>query len=934
MLRIESAPEATMQPTKVVKRSGEIVEFDEERIRNAILKAVMATGKKLSAASVDAIVDCVVEDVRRQFAESYPSVENIQDLVEKNLVLAGRYEIAKAYILYRAERRKSREEAKKRAIADARLGRLTIGRPDGSPELFDVEKIEQLLRRIGDDLGDAIDVDHLVQEVISNVYDGISSDEIGQALVLATTTFIERHPAYSRLAARLVLQTLYSEVFGCSVEIDEVDSTYREAFVSGIRYGSESGLLDPRLADFDLGLLAASLSPERDLLFEYVGIQTLCDRYLIRRGGRCLELPQIFWMRVAMGLALEETDCNERAMDFYELMSKLLFVPSTPTLFYSGTACPQLSSCYLTTIDDDLDHIFKSLADNAQMAKWSGGLGNDWTNLRATGSSISSSEVESQGVVPFLKIANDVTLAIGRSAKRRGATCAYLETWHLDIEDFLDLRRHTGDERRRTRDLNTANWVPDLFVKRVLAEKEWTLFSPDDVPDLHGLYGQAFEKRYVEYELMAEYGKIDLFRRVSAKSLWRKMLTALFETGHPLITFKDACNIRSPQDHAGVIHSSNFCTEITLNTSVDETAVCNLGSVDLARHIKNGGLDSERLAATVKTAIRMLDNVVDINYYPTPEARNSNLKHRAIGLGIMGFQDALYELDLPFESEGAMDFADQAMELVSYHAILASSRLARERGPYASYGGSKWDRGLLPLDTVDLLEKERGVPIDLPRTQRLDWTPVRDQVRRHGMRNSNLMAIAPTATISDLSGCSPCIEPIYKNIWVMAVGSGEFTVVNPHLVGDLERLGLWGDDMLEQIRFCDGSLSLIPEIPQQLKEKYKQAFEVDPICCLRMTAMRGKWIDQSQSHTIFVKGGSGRVLSDVYLAAWRLGLKTTYHLRTPAAGRVEDKAVDASEHGLSRQRDHSTMAADEDGGTGARVTATRPGSARSDVYPL
>ncbi|MGB6993655.1 MAG: ribonucleoside-diphosphate reductase subunit alpha, partial [Thermoanaerobaculia bacterium] len=747
-----------MQPTKVVKRSGEIVEFDEERIRNAILKAVMATGKKLSAASVDAIVDCVVEDVRRQFAESYPSVENIQDLVEKNLVLAGRYEIAKAYILYRAERRKSREEAKKRAIADARLGRLTIGRPDGSPELFDVEKIEQLLRRIGDDLGDAIDVDHLVQEVISNVYDGISSDEIGQALVLATTTFIERHPAYSRLAARLVLQTLYSEVFGCSVEIDEVDSTYREAFVSGIRYGSESGLLDPRLADFDLGLLAASLSPERDLLFEYVGIQTLCDRYLIRRGGRCLELPQIFWMRVAMGLALEETDCNERAMDFYELMSKLLFVPSTPTLFYSGTACPQLSSCYLTTIDDDLDHIFKSLADNAQMAKWSGGLGNDWTNLRATGSSISSSEVESQGVVPFLKIANDVTLAIGRSAKRRGATCAYLETWHLDIEDFLDLRRHTGDERRRTRDLNTANWVPDLFVKRVLAEKEWTLFSPDDVPDLHGLYGQAFEKRYVEYELMAEYGKIDLFRRVSAKSLWRKMLTALFETGHPLITFKDACNIRSPQDHAGVIHSSNFCTEITLNTSVDETAVCNLGSVDLARHIKNGGLDSERLAATVKTAIRMLDNVVDINYYPTPEARNSNLKHRAIGLGIMGFQDALYELDLPFESEGAMDFADQAMELVSYHAILASSRLARERGPYASYGGSKWDRGLLPLDTVDLLEKERGVPIDLPRTQRLDWTPVRDQVRRHGMRNSNLMAIAPTATISDLSGCSPCIE--------------------------------------------------------------------------------------------------------------------------------------------------------------------------------
>ncbi|MEE9561705.1 MAG: ribonucleoside-diphosphate reductase subunit alpha, partial [Thermoanaerobaculia bacterium] len=463
---------------------------------------------------------------------------------------------------------------------------------------------------------------------------------------------------------------------------------------------------------------------------------------------------------------------------------------------------------------------------------------------------------------------------------------------------------------------------------------EWTLFSPDDVPDLHGLYGRAFDKRYVEYELMADYGKIDLFKRISAKSLWRNMLTALFETGYPWITFKDACNIRSPQDHAGVIHSSNFCTEITLNTSVDETAVCNLGSVDLARHVKNGGLDSERLAATVKTAIRMLDNVVDINYYPTPEARNSNLKHRAIGLGIMGFQDALYELDLPFESEGAMDFADQAMELVSYHAILASSRLAKERGPYASYGGSKWDRGLLPLDTVDQLEKERGVPIDVARIQRLDWTPVRDQIRRHGMRNSNLMAIAPTATISDLSGCSPCIEPIHKNIWVMAVGSSEFTVVNPHLVEDLDRIGLWGDDMLEQIKFCDGSVLLIPEIPPQLKKKYKQAFEVDPVCCLKMTATRGKWIDQSQSHTIFVKDGSGRMLSDVYLAAWRLGLKTTYRLRTLAAARIEDKTVDASEHGLSRNRDYSTMAAGENGGTGVRVAATGPGSARSGAYPL
>ena len=767
----------------------------------------------------------------------------------------------------------------------------------------------------------------------------MTSEEIARALVLATAASIERHPAYSFLAARLVLETLYAEVFGRRVELDELDSAYREAFVRGIRYGSESGLLDPRLADFDLGLLAASLSPERDLMFQYLGIQTLCDRYLIRRGGRCLELPQIFWMRVAMGLALEETDSNERAMDFYELMSNLYFVPSTPTLFYSGTACPQLSSCYLTTIDDDLDHIFKALADNAEMAKWSGGLGNDWTGLRAAGASIGTSGVESQGVVPFLKLANDVTVAIGQSAKRRGAACAYLETWHLDIEDFLDLRRHTGDERRRTRDLHTANWVPDLFVKRVLADEGWTLFSPDDVPDLHDLYGQAFEKRYVEYELMAEYGKIELFKRISAKSLWRKMLTALFETGHPWITFKDACNIRSPQDHTGVIRSSNFCTEITLNSSVDETAVCNLGSVDLARHIRDGQLDGERLAATVKTAIRMLDNVVDINFYPTPEARNSNLKHRAIGLGVMGFQDALFELDLPFESEAALDFADRAMELVSYHAILASSRLAKERGPYASYGGSKWDRGLLPLDTVDLLEKERGVSTDLPRRQRLDWTRVRDQIRRHGMRNSNLMAIAPTATISDVSGCSPGIEPIHRNTWITAVGSVELTVVNPHLVRDLERLGLWSDDMLEQIRFCDGGVSPIPEIPLELKEKYKQAFEIDPICGLRMTATRGKWIDQSQSHTIFVKDGSGRVLSDIYLAAWRLGLKTTYQLRTLAAAQVEVKTVDTSENGLKRRRDHTTRANDseavvEDDGTGVGVTATRPGRARSDAYPL
>ncbi|HEV8632137.1 MAG TPA: ribonucleoside-diphosphate reductase subunit alpha, partial [Thermoanaerobaculia bacterium] len=657
-------------------------------------------------------------------------------------------------------------------------------------------------------------------------------------------------------------------------------------------------------------LLAASLKPERDRLFQYLGIQTLYDRYFVRVDEQILELPQGFWMRVAMGLAINEADRNERALEFYDLMSNLFYVPSTPTLFHAGTSHPQLSSCYLTTIKDDLRDIFKGLADNAQLSKWSGGIGNDWSNIRGTGSHIRSTHVESQGVIPFLKIANDVTNAINRSGKRRGATCAYLETWHYDIEDFLDLRKNTGDERRRTHDMNTANWIPDLFMKRVLADEQWTLFSPDETADLHHLYGRAFEKRYEEYEQAIGRGEIRLYKQMPAKVLWRKMLTMLYETGHPWITFKDACNVRSPQDHIGVVHSSNLCTEITLNTSSDETAVCNLGSINLARHVRDGHLDAELLAKTVRVAIRMLDNVVDINYYPTDEARNSNLRHRPIGLGLMGLQDALYQLDLAYESEAALEFSDEMMELVSYHAIAASCELAQERGPYESFPGSKWQRGLFPHDTVDLLERERGVPVEVSRTQRLDWRSLKERVQQHGMRNSNTMAVAPTATISNISGCYPCIEPIYKNIYVKANISGEFTVVNEYLIEDLKRLKLWNQEMLEQLKYYDGSVQQIPAIPAAIKAKYKEAFEVDPIWALRLTAARAKWVDQSQSHNVFMKGSSGKLLNDIYVSAWKMGLKTTYYLRTLAASQIEKSTLDAGKFGFTQKRPIETTAAE------------------------
>ena len=924
-----------MQDLRIVKRNGEVVTFDAIRIRNAIRKAVVASHKVLADDRLDTLVESIHDEIQGRFLDFFPNVENVQDIVEKHLVKAQHYEIAKTYILYRAEREKAREQARERTMESAKLGRLTVTKRDGRIQLLNVKKVHETMERVARGLGEGLLFDDIAKEVIKNIFDGASTEQLERAMVLAAAAFIERDPAHSHLAGRLLLQRLYKEVMGRSIGEGELDTMYRQTFVEGIRHKVASGHLDARLADMDLERLSAALRPERDLLFQFLGIQTLYERYFIRQNDEVAELPQGFWMRVAMGLAIEEEQSEDWAIEFYGLMSQLLYVPSTPTLFHAGTPHPQLSSCYLTTVEDDLKHIFKCLGDNSQLSKWSGGIGNDWSNIRATGASIKSTNVESQGVIPFLKIANDVTNAINRSGKRRGATCAYLETWHYDIEDFLDLRKNTGDERRRTHDMNTANWIPDLFMKRVLNDEPWTLFSPDEVEDLHRVYGRKFEERYVHYESQAKAGKIRLWKRVDAKVLWRKMLTMLFETGHPWMTFKDACNIRSPQDHVGVIHSSNLCTEITLNTSAEETAVCNLGSVNLMRHIEDGGIDEGRLARTVRTAIRMLDNVININFYPTDEARNSNLQHRPIGLGVMGFQDALLQMDLPFESEEALVLADTTQEIISYNAIYASSELAKERGAYPSYEGSKWDRDIFPLDTVDMLELQRGVPVEVSRTSRLDWRPVREHVAQYGMRNSNTMAIAPTATIANVSGCFPCIEPLYKNIYVKANISGEFTIVNHYLVAELKELGLWSDEMLDQIKYFDGNINNIVGLPETMKRKYREAFQIDPVWALRLTAARGKWIDQSQSHNVFMLGTSGKQLADIYMSAWKMGLKTTYYLRTLAATQIEKSTLDAAKFGYTQMRQYAPLAAGEadNGGVALEVSAGGPAEPLTGEQP-
>jgi len=887
-----------MEVSKVKKRNGKIVDFDRVRIENAIKSACVATGGPEDRGLHAALTDEVVAALDAAFVERIPGVEDIQDLVEAKLAGRGLFDVAKAFILYRQEHAEIRKRKQQELLVRLERREITVEKRTGEPAVFNVREIERAITNCCTDIGASIDIVGIIRDTKLSLYDGITTSEINQAVIMALRARIERDPAYSTVAARFLINDLYKNVVGVDEFDAEFPKQHRDTFVEKIRAGVDAGRLDPRLLHYDLETLADELRPERDRLFTYLGAQVLYDRYFLKNlDQEILETPQYFWMRVAMGLALGEREDSEKwALRFYGVISSLHYVPSTPTLFHSGTTHPQMSSCYLTTVKDDLSHILKSIGDNAQLSKWSGGLGNDWTNIRGTGALIKSTNVGSQGVVPFLKIVDATTAAINRSGKRRGATCVYLEAWHYDFEDFLELRRNTGDERRRTHDTNTASWIPDLFMKRVLADQEWTLFSPDETADLHETYGKDFERRYEAYERMAENGEIKLSRQVRAVDLWRKMITMLFETGHPWLTFKDPCNIRSPQDHAGRVHSSNLCTEITLNTSEEETAVCNLGSVNLARHVGHGGIDRGRLEHTVKTAMRMLDNVVDLNFYPTPEARTANIRHRPVGLGVMGLQNALYEMGLSFDSEEAVEFSDEVQEFISYHAILTSSQLAGEKGCYESYPGSKWSRGIFPFDTVALLEEERGLSTGVDRRSSLDWAPVRESVRRNGMRNSNCMAIAPTATIANIAGCIPSIEPIYKNIYVKSNFSGEFTVINRHLVNDLQELGLWDEDMMQKLKYYDGSVQAMAEIPSALRSKYKEVFEIEPHRIIRHAAQRGKWIDQSQSVNIFTTSTSGKHISDIYTEAWRMGLKTTYYLRTMAASSIEKATLDQKHH--------------------------------------
>jgi len=899
--------------SSIKKRNGQVVDFDSGQIIVAIQKASDSADGEIQAGLIPALVDEIVSHLEALNNDTVPDVETIQDLVEQELMRSDYFKTARSYILYREEHKALREVEASRSASKLEHNALKVTLADGSIDHFSYTRLVKDLVSASEGLEDSVDIDELAQLTKSSLYDGITIEELQDALIMSASSCIEKDSAYSTLAARLLLKKIYREVLNTD-KPSELNTNYQETFKSFIKDTVKEGRLDKRLLDFDLEELASHIQPERDDLFDYMGLDMLHDRYFIQNEGRGvrLETPQIFWMRIAMGLSVLEnkSDKNSWAKKFYDTLSTLRYVPSTPTLFHSGTTFAQLSSCFLNTVDDDLKHIFKVYLDTALMSKFSGGIATDWTNIRGTGSLIKTVNIPSQGVIPFLKIANDTTVAISRSGKRKGATCVYLETWHLDIEDFLELRKNTGDERRRTHDMNTANWIPDLFMKRVEAEGQWTLFSPNEVPELHHIYGAEFDKKYQEYEQLADEGKIEAFRRVPAAQLWRKMLTMLFETGHPWINFKDACNIRSPQDHAGVIHNSNLCTEITLNNSAEETAVCNLGSVNLARHITSSKLDKDLVAKTVEAGMRMLDNVIDINYYTTTECETSNLRHRPVGMGIMGFQDALYLLDIPFNSEKAVSFGDESMELISYYAILGSSQLAKERGAYKSYKGSKWDRGIFPVDTLDLLEKDRGIKIDVKRKGKLDWKDVRAHVKKHGMRNSNTMAIAPTASISNISGCYPCIEPIYKNLYVKSNMSGEFTVINSYLIDDLKKNNLWTKEIMEKIKFHDGSLQKVTEIPVGLREKYQEVFEIDAQWLVKIAAHRGKWIDQSQSLNIFVQGVSGKKLSDIYTYAWKMGLKTTYYLRSLAASQVEKSTVDTAEFGSTHKREFATVAQD------------------------
>ena len=894
---------------RVIKRNGTVVPYAEDKIAVAITKAFLAVEGGTAAASprIRELVTGLAGLVSSIFERRLPSggtihIEDVQDQVELALMRSGEHKVARTYVLYREDRARAREAedvdpTTKKTIA------INVVRRDGDRAALDVGRIRTLVTEACEGLED-VDADRILTESLSNMYDGISEVDVATSLLITARTLVEEDPNYTFVTARLLLDQLRTE----TLEFLDVRSqgqedyqathsqmldTYGKAFQAFIHRGVELELLAPELERYDLVRLGSSLIPERDLQFNYLGLQTLYDRYFLHSNEVRFELPQIFFMRVAMGLAIQEEEPEERAVEFYELLSSFDFMSSTPTLFNSGTLRSQLSSCFLTTVSDDLDGIYSAIRDNAMLSKWAGGLGNDWTPVRALGAYIKGTNGKSQGVVPFLKVVNDTAVAVNQGGKRKGAVCSYLETWHLDIEEFLELRKNTGDDRRRTHDMNTANWIPDLFMKRVFEDGDWTLFSPNDVSDLHDLHGSAFETRYLDYEALTRTGELELYKRVKAQELWRKMLSMLYETGHPWITFKDSCNTRSPQQHIGVVHSSNLCTEITLNTSAEEIAVCNLGSINLAQHVtESGHFDTEKLKKTVCTAIRMLDNVIDINYYAVPAARTSNMRHRPVGLGIMGFQDALYRKRIGYASDAAVEFADESMEAISYYAIESSSELAKERGSYTSFEGSLWSQGILPIDSLERLQDERGEEyLDVNLDTRFDWDDLRTRVKTHGMRNSNVMAIAPTATIANITGVTQSIEPTYQNLFVKSNLSGEFTVVNPHMVHDLKRQGLWDSVMVNDLKYYDGSLQSIDRIPADLKQLYATAFEVEPRWLVDAASRRQKWIDQAQSLNLYIANASGNKLDIMYRMAWMRGLKTTYYLRALSATSTEKSTV-------------------------------------------
>ncbi|MBB1595531.1 ribonucleoside-diphosphate reductase subunit alpha [Achromobacter sp. UMC46] len=909
----------------IIRRNGSVVGFEPSKIAIAMTKAFLAVngGQGAASARVRELVENLTDQAVNALVRNRPNggtfhIEDIQDQVELALMRSGQHDVARAYVLYREKRTQERAaaaaaEGQDKAAAAPQEHVLNVT-DAGVRRPLDLAELRATIVAAGEGLAEFIDSESILKETVKNLYDGIPVDEVFKSAILSARALVEKDPAYSQVTARLLLHTIRKEVLGEEVSQDGMGARYAEYFPTFIARGIEAGLLSPELASYDLTRLGKALNAKRDLQFGYLGLQTLYDRYFLHIRGTRIELPQVFFMRVAMGLALREADRETRAIEFYEILSSFDFMSSTPTLFNSGTLHSQLSSCYLTTVSDDLEGIYDAIKENALLAKYAGGLGNDWTPVRALRSHIKGTNGESQGVVPFLKVVNDTAVAVNQGGKRKGAVCTYLESWHLDIEEFLELRKNTGDERRRTHDMNTANWIPDLFMKRVMEAGEWTLFSPSDCPDLHDKVGRAFEEAYIGYENRVASGELKLYKKMPALTLWRKMLSMLFETGHPWITFKDPCNIRSPQQHVGVVHSSNLCTEITLNTNESEIAVCNLGSVNLVAHMKpaaGGGfeLDHDKIKRTVSIAMRMLDNVIDINYYAVEKARNSNARHRPVGMGIMGFQDCLQMMRVPYASQAAVEFADRSMEAVCYHAYFASSLLAEERGRYQSYEGSLWSRGILPQDTLKMLRDERGGHVEVDESSSLDWDTLRARIKQHGMRNSNCVAIAPTATISNIIGVSACIEPTFQNLYVKSNLSGEFTVVNDYLVRDLKKLGLWDEVMVADLKYFDGSLSRIDRVPSELRELYATAFEVEPSWLVECASRRQKWIDQAQSLNIYMAGASGKKLDDTYKLAWLRGLKTTYYLRTLGATSAEKSTGRGGELNAVTAGGQSTAAA-------------------------